>query len=102
MSEAKHNVWNVLALALGACTFICLGVWIYLLSTICWSPVVLNPITGNVFAYNCHGSIVFISQTQRVLRFESYDDQAGFDSAILACYVRLGTGFGAGPCLARD
>jgi len=69
MSEAKHNVWNVLALALGACTFICLGVWIYLLSTICWSPVVLNPITGNVFAYNCHGSIVFISQTQRVLLF---------------------------------
>ena len=69
MSEAKHNVWNGLALALGACTFICLGVWIYLLSTICWSPVVLNPITGNVFAYNCHGSIVFISQTQRVLLF---------------------------------
>jgi hypothetical protein len=24
---------------------------------------------GNVFAYNCHGSIVFISQTQHILLF---------------------------------
>lgn len=69
MSEAKHNVWNVLALAFGACALICLGVWIYLLSTICSSPVGPNPITGNVFTYNCHGAIVFISQTQRVLLF---------------------------------
>ena len=69
MSEAKHKVWNVLALALGACAFMCLGAWIYLLSTICSSPVAPNPITGNIFAYNCHGSIVFISQTQRLLLF---------------------------------
>ena len=69
MSEAKHSVWSVLAIALGACAFICLGLWIYLLSTICSAPGVPNPITGNVFAYNCHGSIVFISQTQRILLF---------------------------------
>jgi hypothetical protein len=69
MNEAKHNVWRVLALALGACAFICLGLWIYLLSTICSSPGVPNPITGNVLAYNCHGSIVFISLTQRILLF---------------------------------
>jgi hypothetical protein len=69
MSDAKHSVWNVLALALGACAFICLGLWIYLLSTICSSPGVPDPITGNVFAYNCHGSNVFISQTQRILLF---------------------------------
>jgi hypothetical protein len=69
MSEAKHNVWNALAFVLGACAFICLALWIYLLSTICSSPAVPNPITGNVFAYNCHGSIVFISLTQRIFLF---------------------------------
>jgi hypothetical protein len=69
MSEAKHNVWNVLALVLGACALICLGLWIYLMSTICSSPRMPDPIAGNVFAFNCHGSIVFISQTQRILLF---------------------------------
>ena len=65
----KPKVWRILALALRGCAFICLGLWIYLLSTICASPGVPNPITGNVFAYNCHGSIVFISLTQRILLF---------------------------------
>src|SRR5579862_4699608 len=69
MNDGKYNVWRVLALALRACGFAGLGLWIYLLSTICFSPGVPNPITGNVFPYNCHGSIVFISLIQRILLF---------------------------------
>ena len=40
MSESRRSVWNVLALALQACVYICLGLWILLLSTICSSPLV--------------------------------------------------------------
>ena len=67
MSEAKQNFWRVLGFALGGCVFVGLGLWIYLLSTICSAPRMPNPTTGNLIAYNCHGSIVFISQAQHVL-----------------------------------
>jgi hypothetical protein len=65
MSESRRNVWNVLALALQACVYICLGLWIFLLSTICSSP--LAP--GHIISYNCHGTSVFISRTQNILLF---------------------------------
>jgi hypothetical protein len=35
--------------------------WGFLLSTICNSPAVANPLTQNTVPYNCHGSILFIS-----------------------------------------
>jgi len=67
MSKSRRNVWNVLALALHACIYICLGLWIFLLSTICSSPSAPDAATGNIIAYNCHGTLVFISRTQNIL-----------------------------------
>jgi hypothetical protein len=64
MNEAKFSAWNVVSLALRACAYFCLALWIYLLSTICSSPSAPDAVTGNIIAYNCHGSIVFISRTQ--------------------------------------
>jgi hypothetical protein len=67
MSEAKFGAWNVLSLALQACAYFCLALWIYLLSTICSSPSAPDAVSGNIIAYNCHGSTVFISRTQDIL-----------------------------------
>ena len=67
MSEAKQNFWRVLAFALAGSAWVGLGLWIYLLSTICSAPHIPDPTTGNVIAYNCHGLIVFISQAQHIL-----------------------------------
>ena len=69
MSESPRNVWNVLALALQACVYICLGLWIFLLSAICSSPLAPDAATGHIIAYNCHGTLVFISRTQNILLF---------------------------------
>jgi hypothetical protein len=67
MSEAKFNAWKVLSLALQACVYICFGLWIYVTSTVCSAPSAPDAVTGNVIAYNCHGSMVFISRTQDIL-----------------------------------
>jgi hypothetical protein len=69
MSESRRNVWNVLAIALQACVYICLGLWIFLLSTICSSPLAPDAATGHVISYNCHGNLVFISRTQNILLY---------------------------------
>jgi hypothetical protein len=69
MGEPRRNVWNVLALALQACAYICLGVWIFLLSTICSSPLAPDAAAGHVISYNCHGTLVFISRTQNILLY---------------------------------
>jgi hypothetical protein len=69
MSESRRKVWNVLALALQPCVYICLGVWIFLLSTICSSPLAPEAATGHVISYNCHGTLVFISRTQNILLY---------------------------------
>lgn len=69
MSESRRNVWNLLALAFQACVYICLGLWIFLMRTICSSPVAPDAATGHIISYNCHGTLVFISRTQNILLF---------------------------------
>jgi hypothetical protein len=67
MGISTTNAWKVLSLVLQGCTYICLALWIYTTSTVCSSPGALDMITGHVIAYNCHGSIVFLTRTQDVL-----------------------------------
>lgn len=67
MSETKFNGWKVLSLALQGCVYICLAVWIYLVSTICSSPTAPDIADGHTIACNCHGSIVFITRIQDIL-----------------------------------
>jgi hypothetical protein len=66
MNESRRNTWHVLALTLQGFVVILLGLWIYLLSTICASPPAPNASAGNTIAYNCHGTVVFISRTQNI------------------------------------
>jgi hypothetical protein len=69
MSELRRNAWHVLAVTLPGCAVLFLGLWIYLLSTLCASPRAPDAATGNVIACNCHGTVVFISRTQDILLF---------------------------------
>ncbi|MEO7206538.1 MAG: hypothetical protein ABI145_07080 [Steroidobacteraceae bacterium] len=41
-----------------------MSVWWILLGTICRAPSTPIAATGNVIQYNCHGSVVFITQFQ--------------------------------------
>jgi hypothetical protein len=56
--------WRLLYWLLGACAFAMLGAWIYITGTVCQSPLVPNPATGNIVRYNCHGSIVYLTALQ--------------------------------------
>jgi hypothetical protein len=55
------QILQILLLFLGACEVVGLGIWWYLLSTICNSPIAPVAATGHNIRYNCDGTIVFIS-----------------------------------------
>jgi hypothetical protein len=67
VSEVKSNAWKVLSLALQGCVYTCFALWIYITSTVCSSPSAPDVASGHVIAYNCHGSIIFITRTQDIL-----------------------------------
>lgn len=44
-----------------------IAVWWHLLDGLCASPLVPDLSTGNTIAYNCHGSVVYITEFQEAL-----------------------------------
>jgi hypothetical protein len=60
-------IWKALVWLLAASALAGTAIWWYLLSTICRSPTAPVEATGNIFQYNCHGSIVFITLLQERL-----------------------------------
>jgi hypothetical protein len=65
MMKQKINPWQLLKWALQASAVICIAAWFILLGTICSSP--RSPDAANSITYNCHGSIVYITQLQNLL-----------------------------------
>jgi hypothetical protein len=65
MIKKRIDVWQLLQWALQVCAFICVAVWFLLLGTICSSPQ--SPDAANSITYNCHGSIVYITEFQHLL-----------------------------------
>ena len=57
--KGKVTVWVLMA-----CAFAGLAVWWVLLGTICQAPSSPVAATGNLIQYNCHGSVVYITQLQ--------------------------------------
>jgi len=64
MNNHPNKVWKTMAATLQACVYICLGLWLFLTSTVCSSPKSPNAASGNVIARNCHGTMVYITRTQ--------------------------------------
>lgn len=56
---------TTLGICLWACALAGIGAWWFLLGTICSAPLAPNVITGNIVAYNCHGTTVFITALQQ-------------------------------------
>jgi hypothetical protein len=65
MIKLPTGKWKLLTLILQGCTLVGLVTWFILLGTICSSPV--SPDARSSIAYNCHGSIVYITQLQHLL-----------------------------------
>jgi hypothetical protein len=59
--------WKVTVGVLMASAFAGLAVWWILLGTICQAPPIPVAATGNLIQYNCHGSVVYITQVQSQL-----------------------------------
>lgn len=56
---------TVFGICLWACALIGMGLWWFLLSTLCVAPPAPHAATGNTVAYNCHGTTVFITALQQ-------------------------------------
>ena len=67
VSKAVHwlvRKWKFALCLLTVCAAAGVGVWWILLGTICRAPSAPDAATGNVVQYNCHGSLVYITQFQ--------------------------------------
>jgi hypothetical protein len=67
MLDKTARIWKAVVWLLAASALVGTAIWWYLLSTICRSPAAPVEATGNIFRYNCHGSIVFITLFQERL-----------------------------------
>jgi hypothetical protein len=67
VDKTTVNAWKTTSLALQGCVYICLALWIYITSTVCSSPTAPDMADGHTIAYNCHGSIIFITRAQHML-----------------------------------
>ena len=67
MSNWAVLKWKLAVLLLTVCMVAGVGIWWILLGTICQEPSAPVAATGNVVQYNCHGSVVFITQFQNLL-----------------------------------
>ena len=65
MIKLPTGTWKLPTLFLQALTLVGLATWFLLLGTICSSPA--SPDAVNRITYNCHGSIVYITQLQHLL-----------------------------------
>jgi hypothetical protein len=61
LNQGRIGAWNFVAHGLKACMFALVVLWVLVLTTLCASPLLPNPSTGNTISYNCHGTIVYIT-----------------------------------------